>query len=115
EAAAEPGNFGFLYPSDAPLCEKIETVAAKMYGADGVDYTPLAARQLDGYERNGFGGLPVCIAKTHLSLSHDPTLKGAPTGWRTGRRPRLAGRRPRWSWPRRPRCAPSAPGSRRAS
>ena len=82
EAAAEPGDFGFLYPSDAPLREKIETVAARIYGADGVDYTPLAARQLDGYERNGFGGLPVCIAKTHLSLSHDPALKGAPTGWR---------------------------------
>jgi formate--tetrahydrofolate ligase len=82
EAAAEPGNFGYLYPSDAPLREKIETVATSIYGADGVDYTPLAARQLDGYERNGFGGLPVCIAKTHLSLSHDPTLKGAPAGWR---------------------------------
>ena len=82
EAAAEPGNFSFLYPSEAPLREKIESVATKVYGADGVDYTPLAARQLDGYERNGFGGLPVCIAKTHLSLSHDPTLKGAPTGWR---------------------------------
>ena len=82
EAASEPGNFGFLYPGDAPLREKIETVATRVYGADGVDYTPLAARQLDGYERNGFGGLPVCIAKTHLSLSHDPTLKGAPTGWR---------------------------------
>ncbi len=82
EAASEPSNFGFLYPADAPLREKIETVAARVYGADGVDYTPLAARQLAGYERNGFGGLPVCIAKTHLSLSHDPTLKGAPTGWR---------------------------------
>ena len=82
EAAGEPGNFGFLYPADASLREKIETVAARIYGADGVDYTPLAARQLDGYERNGFGALPVCIAKTHLSLSHDPTLKGAPTGWR---------------------------------
>ncbi len=82
EATDEPGNFNFLYPSDAPLREKIESVATKVYGADGVDYTPLAARQLDGYERNGFGGLPVCIAKTHLSLSHDPTLKGAPTGWR---------------------------------
>jgi formate--tetrahydrofolate ligase len=82
EAAEEPGEFRFLYPSEAPLRDKIETVATRVYGADGVDYTPLAARQLDGYERNGFGGLPVCIAKTHLSLSHDPTLKGAPTGWR---------------------------------
>jgi formate--tetrahydrofolate ligase len=82
EAAAEPANFGFLYPGDASLREKIETVATRIYGADGVDYAPAAARQLDGYERNGFGGLPVCIAKTHLSLSHDPTLKGAPAGWR---------------------------------
>ncbi len=82
EAASEPGNFGFLYPSDAPLRDKIDAVATRIYGADGVDYTPQAARQLDGYERNGFGGLPVCIAKTHLSLSHDPSLKGAPTGWR---------------------------------
>ena len=55
EAADEPGNFEFLYPADAPLREKIETVAGRVYGADGVDYTPLAARQLDGYERNGFG------------------------------------------------------------
>ena len=82
EAASEPSSFGFLYPSEAPLRDKIEAVATRVYGADGVDYTPLAARQLDGYERNGFGALPVCIAKTHLSLSHDPALKGAPTGWR---------------------------------
>jgi formate--tetrahydrofolate ligase len=82
EAADEPGDFRFLYPAEASLREKIETVASRIYGADGVDYAPLAARQLDGYERNGFGGLPVCIAKTPLSLSHDPSLKGAPTGWR---------------------------------
>jgi len=82
EAAEEPGDFGFLYPAEASLREKIETIASRIYGADGVDYAPLAARQLDGYERNGFGALPVCIAKTPLSLSHDPSLKGAPTGWR---------------------------------
>ncbi len=82
EAAAEPGDFRFLYPAEASLREKIETIASRIYGADGVDYAPLAARQLDGYERNGFGGLPVCIAKTPLSLSHDPSLKGAPAGWR---------------------------------
>jgi formate--tetrahydrofolate ligase len=82
EAAEEPGDFAFLYPSEASLREKIETVATRIYGADGVDYTPLAGRQLDGYERNGFGSLPVCIAKTQLSLSHDPSLKGAPSGWR---------------------------------
>ena len=82
EAAQEPGDFRFLYPAEVSLREKIETIASRIYGADGVDYAPLAARQLDGYERNGFGGLPVCIAKTPLSLSHDPSLKGAPTGWR---------------------------------
>ena len=57
-------------------------MAREVYGADGVDYTPAANRQLDSYESNGFGSLPVCIAKTHLSISSDPTLKGAPTGWR---------------------------------
>jgi formate--tetrahydrofolate ligase len=82
EAAEEPSSFGFLYPDSASLREKIETVATKVYGADGVDYDKGAATQLDRYERNGFGNLPVCIAKTHLSISSDPTLKGAPTGWR---------------------------------
>ena len=81
-AAEGPADFRFLYPPDAPLREKIATIATRVYGADGVDYSDIAARQLDSYERNGFGGLPVCIAKTHLSLSSDPALKGAPTGWR---------------------------------
>src|SRR4029077_20812400 len=66
----------------ASLKEKIETVATKVYGAEGVDYTPVADRQLATYERNGFGHMPVCIAKAHLSLSSDASLKGAPTGWR---------------------------------
>jgi formate--tetrahydrofolate ligase len=82
EAADEPSEFHVLYPSDATLTEKIETIATKVYGADGVDYLPLAARQLATYEQAGFGSLPVCIAKTHLSISSDPALKGAPTGWR---------------------------------
>jgi formate--tetrahydrofolate ligase len=82
EAAAEPGEFRFLYPAQAPIREKIETIAGRVYGAEGVDYSPVAARQLDSYEKNGFGGFPVCIAKTHLSLSADPALKGAPAGWR---------------------------------
>jgi len=81
EAAEEPSDFAVLYPDDMALRDKIRTVATKVYGADGVDYTPLADRQLDTYERNGFGNLPVCIAKTHLSISSDPTLRGAPTGW----------------------------------
>ncbi len=82
EAADEPSEFALLYPDDASLRTKIETVGTRVYGADGVDYSPAAARQLDTYERNGFGRLPVCIAKTHLSISSDATLKGAPTGWR---------------------------------
>jgi formate--tetrahydrofolate ligase len=82
EAAHEPSSFHFLYPAEATLREKIETVATKVYGADGVDYYPPAAEQLDSYERNGFGKLCVCIAKTHLSISSDPKLKGAPTGWK---------------------------------
>jgi formate--tetrahydrofolate ligase len=82
EVAGKPGSFHFLYPSDATLREKIEVVATKIYGADGVDYSPQAARQLDGYQRNGFGDLPVCIAKTQYSLSHDPSRKGAPAGFR---------------------------------
>jgi formate--tetrahydrofolate ligase len=82
EAAEEPGDFRLLYPDSASLREKIETIATRVYGADGVDYDLTAARQLDAYERNGFGHLPACIAKTHLSISSDPQLKGAPTGWR---------------------------------
>jgi len=82
DAAEEPTNFSFLYPSEARLTEKIEAIATRVYGADGVDYSPLATKQLASYERAGFGDLSVCLAKTHLSISSDPTLKGAPTGWR---------------------------------
>jgi formate--tetrahydrofolate ligase len=82
EAAQEPSSFHFLYPADATLREKIETIATKVYGADGVEYYPPAAEQLDSFERNGFGKLCICIAKTHLSISSDPKLKGAPTGWK---------------------------------
>src|SRR5215472_8108869 len=81
EAADEPSNYAPLYPDSASLREKIETVATKVYGAAGVEYSAEANKQLDTYERAGFGHLPVCIAKTHLSISSDPTRKGAPTGW----------------------------------
>ena len=81
EAAEEETEFAFLYPEEASLREKIETIAKKVYGADGVAYDMKASEQLDSYERNGFGKLPVCMAKTHLSISSDPSLKGAPTGW----------------------------------
>jgi formate--tetrahydrofolate ligase len=82
EAAEEPSEFALLYPDSASLRDKIKIVATKVYGASDVDYSPAAARHLDSYERNGFGHLPVCIAKTHLSISSDPKLLGAPTGWR---------------------------------
>ena len=81
EASEEPSSFHVLYPDEATLREKIAAVATKVYGAARVEYSTEATRQLDNYERNGFGSLPVCIAKTHLSLSADPALKGAPTGW----------------------------------
>ncbi len=82
DAAEEPSEFRMLYPDDATLREKIDIVARRVYGADGTDIAPAAAASLDTFERNGFGHLPVCIAKTHLSLSSDPSLTGAPTGWR---------------------------------
>ena len=81
-AAEEPSDFHFLYPTDASLLQKIETIAGTIYGAAGVDLLPAASAGLDLLESNGFGTLPVCIAKTHLSISSDPSLKGAPTGWR---------------------------------
>jgi formate--tetrahydrofolate ligase len=81
EAANEESHFQLLYPDDASLREKIETIATKVYGADGVDYAPAANTSIDLYERNGFGGLPICVAKTHLSISSDPTLLGAPRNW----------------------------------
>ena len=82
EACTEPSSYHRLYPDELSLVDKIDLIAREMYGADGVDISPLAARQLDRYEQAGFGNLPVCIAKTHLSLSADPSIKGAPTGWR---------------------------------
>ncbi len=80
-ACEQPSDFQFLYPLDMTIKEKIETIARKVYGADGVDYTPEADAQIAAYEKAGFGDLPICMAKTHLSLSHDPTLKGVPTGF----------------------------------
>jgi formate--tetrahydrofolate ligase len=81
EAAEEPSEFQVLYPDDASLKDKIHAVATKVYGADGVEYSAQANKQLQTYTDAGFDNLPVCIAKSHLSLSHDASLKGAPTGW----------------------------------
>ncbi|MGB4871589.1 MAG: formate--tetrahydrofolate ligase [Candidatus Promineifilaceae bacterium] len=81
-AACElPSNFEFLYPLNLSIKEKIETIAKKMYGADGVEYSEEAEQKIALYTKNGFDALPMCMAKTHLSLSHDPNLKGAPTGF----------------------------------
>src|SRR5699024_1260669 len=82
EACEQESNFDFLYPLDLPLTDKIERIATQVYGADGIDLSPAAAKALREYEDLGFGDLPVVIAKTHLSLSSDPTLLGAPRGWR---------------------------------
>jgi formate--tetrahydrofolate ligase len=80
EACDEPSTFQFCYEDSFTLKQKIEAVATKIYGAANVTYSAAANTQLDRYERNGFGHLPVCIAKTHLSISGDASLKGAPTG-----------------------------------
>ena len=77
EAAEEPSNFQFLYPDKASLREKVEAVATKVYGAKGVEYDIQAGAQIDSYEKNGFGKLPVCIAKTHLSISSEPGSHGS--------------------------------------
>ncbi|MCC2259371.1 formate--tetrahydrofolate ligase [Intestinimonas aquisgranensis] len=78
----EKPDFRFAYESDAPLTEKIEAVARKVYGADGVDYAPAAAKELQRLTELGYGGLPVCMAKTQYSLSDDAGKLGAPTGFR---------------------------------
>ncbi|HOA23484.1 MAG TPA: formate--tetrahydrofolate ligase [Aggregatilineales bacterium] len=80
-ACEKPSNFKFLYPLEWSIKQKIEHIAKEIYGAAAVEYSELAEKQIANYERNGFGNLPICMAKTHLSLSHDPDLKGAPTGF----------------------------------
>jgi methylenetetrahydrofolate dehydrogenase (NADP+)/methenyltetrahydrofolate cyclohydrolase/formyltetrahydrofolate synthetase len=81
KAAEKPTNFRFLYPLDISIKEKIETICKQIYGADGVEYTPEAEAKIALYTRLGFDNLPLCMAKTHLSLSHDPNLKGVPKGF----------------------------------
>ena len=82
KAADQPSSFRFLYSSEASLKEKIETLATRIYGADGVDYEPEADKQLALFEERGYGRFPICMAKTQYSLSHDPKLKGRPQGFR---------------------------------
>lgn len=82
EACEKPSNFQFLYPLEGPLKEKIETIATKVYGAEGVDYSAQAEAKVNLYTKLGYDKLPLCMAKTHLSLSHDPNLKGVPKGYK---------------------------------
>jgi formate--tetrahydrofolate ligase len=82
QACDQPNDFQFLYPVDWPIKRKIEQIATEIYRADGVDYTPEAEKQIETFEKNGFGNLPICMAKTHLSFTADPAIKGAPTGFR---------------------------------
>jgi methylenetetrahydrofolate dehydrogenase (NADP+)/methenyltetrahydrofolate cyclohydrolase/formyltetrahydrofolate synthetase len=81
-ASNKPPHFKFLYPLEKSIKEKIETIAREVYGADGVEYSPEAEERIAEYTRLGFDKLPICMAKTHLSLSHDPNLKGVPTGFK---------------------------------
>ena len=78
----EPSDFRFAYELDEPLAKKVEDIATRVYHADGVDFAPKAARMLRQLEEQGFGGLPVCMAKTQYSFSDDPKLLGAPEGFR---------------------------------
>ncbi len=81
DACDQPSNFQFLYPVDMPIKQKIETIAREVYNADGVEFEAVAEKQIKMFEENGFGNLPICMAKTHLSISHDPKWKGAPSGY----------------------------------
>ena len=82
-SACEMHNeFRLLYPDDMSIKEKIDTIATEIYRADGVDYAPIASRKIRQYEEQGLRSLPICMAKTHLSLSDNPKLKGAPDGFR---------------------------------
>ncbi len=81
KAAQEPSDFRFLYDAAQPIKEKIATLAREIYGAARVEYTPEAEAKIALYTAQGYATMPICMAKTHLSLSHDPALKGAPTGY----------------------------------
>ena len=82
EACEQPGAFSHLTPDPTPIREQVEAIATRLYGADGVDYLPQAERDLARMQALGMGEAPVCMAKTHLSLSHDPMMLNRPTGFR---------------------------------
>ncbi|EXJ67039.1 formate-tetrahydrofolate ligase [Cladophialophora psammophila CBS 110553] len=81
EASSKPKDFRFLYGLEGTVQERVEKIGKEMYGAGAVEFSELAQKKVDMYTKNGFGNLPICIAKTQYSLSHDPALKGAPTGF----------------------------------
>ena len=81
EAAERGSTFEPIYPLDAPIASKIHAIATRVYGADGIELLPAARAAIERYEHLGLDGLPICMAKTHLSLSHDPKLLNAPTGF----------------------------------
>ena len=81
EVANEPNDFRFLYPLEDTIEKKIETIATELYGATGVDFSPVAAAQAKKYQQLGYGNLPIVIAKTHLSITSDASLLGAPENW----------------------------------
>jgi formate--tetrahydrofolate ligase len=81
-ACERPNAFHQLTPDDTPIKDQVEAIATRVYGADGVDYQPQAEKDLARMDQLGFGTLPVCMAKTHLSLTHDPSLLNRPRGWR---------------------------------
>ncbi|XP_026869870.2 methylenetetrahydrofolate dehydrogenase (NADP+ dependent) 1b [Electrophorus electricus] len=81
KAAEAPSNFRFLYDTELPVVDKIRIIAQKIYGADEIELLPEAQHKVHLYTKQGFGNLPICMAKTHLSLSHDAEKKGAPTGF----------------------------------
>jgi formate--tetrahydrofolate ligase len=82
ETCERPNDFHQLTPDGASIREQVEAIATRVYGADGVEYLPQAEKDLARMDQLGFGSLPVCMAKTHLSLTHDPTLVNRPRGWR---------------------------------
>ncbi len=82
KAANKPSNFDYLYPLDMSIKDKIDTIAREVYGAEGVDYSSIVEERILEYTRLGYDKLPICMAKTHLSISHDPNLKGVPRGYR---------------------------------
>uniref|UniRef100_A0A8C7FTY3 formate--tetrahydrofolate ligase n=1 Tax=Oncorhynchus kisutch TaxID=8019 RepID=A0A8C7FTY3_ONCKI len=81
QAGSQPSHFQFLYSQETPIVEKIRMIAQKVYGADDIELSPEAQAKIDYYNQQGYGKLPICMAKTHLSLSHLPEKKGAPTGF----------------------------------